>query len=73
MQVQPIDRAAETYGLTKCECGILTHLSLGCTSVRISKMLFISESTTRSHIKNIYRKIGVGSREELQLPINGLE
>lgn len=31
----------------------------------ISRKLFISENTTRSHLKSIYRKVGVHSRQEL--------
>ena len=38
----------------------------------ISKTLFISDNTARTHMRNIYRKLGIGSREELLSLVNGL-
>lgn len=37
----------------------------GNTVAAIARKLFISENTVRSHAKNIYRKLGVHSRQEL--------
>ena len=37
----------------------------GNTIAAISRKLFISENTTRGHMKRIYRKLNVHSRQEL--------
>ncbi|WP_303050976.1 helix-turn-helix transcriptional regulator [uncultured Slackia sp.] len=52
-------------GLTKREAEVLGFLSRGYGSKYIAKTLFISDNTARTHIHNIYRKLGIGSREEL--------
>lgn len=59
------DKLSEEYGLTTREAEILLFLGRGHTSSYIAKELMVAESTARSHRKNIYRKLGVSSREEL--------
>ena len=44
---------------------ILLLLGRGHTSSFVADELTVAESTVRSHRKNIYRKLGVSSREEL--------
>lgn len=56
---------AQRYNLSSREKEILGYLSRGYSPTYIAKVLIISVSTVRSHVRNIYRKIGVGSREEL--------
>lgn len=51
--------------LTPRETEVLNLISMGNTVAATSRKLFISENTTRSHIKTIYRKAGVHSRQEL--------
>ncbi|NTU88794.1 MAG: helix-turn-helix transcriptional regulator [Actinobacteria bacterium] len=51
--------------LSKRESEILCYMGRGHSPVYIAKTLLISESTARSHVRNIYRKVGVSSREEL--------
>lgn len=60
-----IDLLSERHGLTDREHELLGYMSRGYGSVYISKALFISDNTARTHIRNIYRKLGVHSREEL--------
>lgn len=52
-------------GLTEREGQILPYLARGHGSAHIAEELGVSESTVRSHRTNIYRKLGVLSREEL--------
>lgn len=59
------DRVACACELTPREAEILRYLGRGYGSVYIADTLVIAESTVRSHVKSIYRKIGVSSREEL--------
>ena len=53
------------YGLTKREVEVLKYLVSGRSSRRIQEELFISESTVHTHIRHIYQKLGVHSKQEL--------
>jgi LuxR family maltose regulon positive regulatory protein len=48
--------------LTARELEVLALLSQGLTNKEISKELFISEATTKTHVLNIYQKLEVNSR-----------
>lgn len=52
-------------GLSRRESEIIRFMGRGHNPVFIAKTLLISESTARSHVRNIYRKVSVSSREEL--------
>ena len=54
----------EKVVLTRRELEILQHLVDGLKDRDISTRLFISENTVRTHLKNIYRKLGVSSRSQ---------
>ncbi len=56
---------AETYGLTKRELEILAFALRGRTSERIARELVISKSTVDTHLRRIYSKCAVHSRQEL--------
>lgn len=60
-----IDNFARCYLLTSRETEVVTLLCAGRDVVNISKKLFISENTTKTHIKRIYTKTGVHSRQKL--------
>jgi ligand-binding sensor domain-containing protein/DNA-binding CsgD family transcriptional regulator len=62
---QNLEGAIGTYGLTEREEEILGLVLRGARNRDIEKALFISASTVRNHISNIYRKLGVSSRLEL--------
>ncbi|MCC8109777.1 MAG: LuxR C-terminal-related transcriptional regulator [Planctomycetes bacterium] len=53
-------------GLTRRESAVAELLTLGLSNPEICATLFVSENTIRTHIKNIYRKTGAASREELK-------
>lgn len=48
--------------LTKREIQILEHLSQGLTNAQIGSNIHVSEHTVRSHLYNIYKKIGAKNR-----------
>jgi DNA-binding NarL/FixJ family response regulator len=48
--------------LSPRETEVLTLLAEGLSVAAISKRLFISESTTKSHISSVYEKLGVNNR-----------
>lgn len=56
---------AQNGALSPRESEILAYLGRGYGAAFVAKTLVISESTVRTHMKNIYRKLGVSSREEL--------
>lgn len=56
---------SNTYGLSKREAEILPYALKGRTSERIAHELFISKSTTDTHLKRIYAKCNVHGRQEL--------
>jgi len=53
------------YGLSSRELDVLMLLVKGRNKAYISKTLYISDNTTLTHMKNIYRKMGVHSHQEL--------
>ncbi len=55
----------ERYKLSPRESEVLTYLVRGRNAKHIAEKLFISESTTKTHISNIYRKLGIHSQQEL--------
>ena len=50
--------------LTEREREVLHYLALGHTNTEIHERLFISESTVKKHVNNIYDKIGVNTRAQ---------
>ncbi|MFA0707864.1 response regulator transcription factor, partial [Vibrio sp. 10N.222.48.A3] len=50
--------------LTKREAQIFKRVIRGDTNLEISSELFISESTVKTHVYNIYKKINVTNRKE---------
>ena len=50
--------------LTERELDVLGHLDSELSTREIGYVLYVSTSTVRSHVKSIYRKLGVSSREK---------
>ena len=60
-----IPRAARTRGtLSPRESEVHELLAQGLKNEEIAKLLYISVSTTKVHVKHIYEKLGVRSRLE---------
>ena len=51
--------------LTEQEQKIITYIEKGHSNKEIAAALFISHSTVKTHINNLYKKLGVSSRDEL--------
>lgn len=62
---------AQRYSLTKRERDVLDLLAMGRSVPYISEALFVSKNTVESHVKAIYRKVGVHSRQELITCLRG--
>ncbi len=60
-----IAQAAASYQLTERESEVLALLLAGHGRARVAQALGISENTLGTHIQQLYRKVGVHSRQEL--------
>ena len=52
------------WGLTGRESEVLALLATGLPNRAIGEVLFVSENTVRTHLKAVYRKLGVTSRSQ---------
>jgi DNA-binding NarL/FixJ family response regulator len=65
LQVQPspiLTSHPSPEGLTAREMDVLRLLAAGLTSVQMAEQLVISLATVNTHVRSIYRKLGVSSR-----------
>jgi DNA-binding CsgD family transcriptional regulator len=62
---QRCDSLSAEYGLSNREQEVFLYLARGYSHVFIAKELYVSENTIRTHVKHIYTKLGLTSREEL--------
>lgn len=60
-----LESIASAFKLTEREREVLDYVAAGHNSPYIAERLFISEYTVRTHMRNIYRKTGVESKEGL--------
>lgn len=56
---------AAIHGLTPREAEVLGHILAGKTRIEVAHRLFVSPYTVQDHLKSIYAKVGVNSRQEL--------
>jgi LuxR family maltose regulon positive regulatory protein len=61
---QPLSGKADSRELSRRELEILQFLPSRLTTAEIADRLFISRNTLKTHLRNIYAKLGVPSREE---------
>ena len=57
--------AARTYDLTRREEEVLLLLLEGKSFAAIAGELFVSENTVKTHVRHIYRKMGVNRKQDL--------
>jgi DNA-binding NarL/FixJ family response regulator len=53
--------------LTRREREIVRHVALGLRNAEVAKRLAISEVTVKTHVNNIFQKLGIRDRVELAL------
>ncbi|MCW3015511.1 MAG: narL, partial [Solirubrobacterales bacterium] len=54
--------ATAGLALTPREADVLTLVSHGLTSPEIAEQLVVTTGTVRTHLENVYAKLGVGDR-----------
>lgn len=62
---QRVQAMGEQFLLSDREVDVLTLYALGHTQKKVAEELFITPSTAHTHIKRIYSKCGMHSREEI--------
>lgn len=62
----------ERYRISNREMDVLVLALTGRNAAAIAEALFLSESTVRTHLKHIYKKLGVHSKEELHRLVESL-
>jgi DNA-binding CsgD family transcriptional regulator len=62
--LSPSGAASDTVALTVRQCEVLYELSQGKTPKAIARAWNIKLSTVQSHIKEMYRRLEVGGRQE---------
>jgi len=70
-EVWRFDHLDECFGLTPAEHRVLQDLLAGYEAEALSTRLAVSMETTRTHIKSIYAKVGVNTREGLFARVRG--
>jgi len=58
-------RAAEQYALSPRESEVFLLLAKGRNAAYIERTLVISGHTAKTHIYRIYKKLGIGTQQEL--------
>ena len=51
--------------LSKSEWRVAEQIAAGCTNAQAAEALFLSKRTIDTHLRNIYRRLGITSREAL--------
>ena len=62
--VQPTQRSGLVEALTRKEIQILQLVAEGYSNAKLAEKLAASDSTIRTHLRNINSKLGAGSRAE---------
>jgi DNA-binding NarL/FixJ family response regulator len=61
---QPGRRQIFPPALSHRESAVLAKVALGQTNAEIAENLFLAESTVKSHLRSVFAKLGVNSRDE---------
>ena len=67
------DRAAQLLGLTPTESRVAVGLTTGQSAAGVAVMLGCAESTVKTHLKRVYRKLGIKKQAELTQRVLSLQ
>lgn len=63
-RLDAVDRVARAHDLSERETEILLGLLAGQTLADVAEGLYISRNTLKTHLRSVYRKLGVHTRDE---------
>lgn len=66
------ETVALRYGLTEREASVFRLLALGFTAKKIAEKLIVSENTAKTHVRHVYAKLEIHSRDELNQIVDSL-
>lgn len=66
LTIEDYRSALQEMGLTKRETEVSVLVLQGLTNKEIAQTLFISETTVKKHLSNVFTKLKVTAREELR-------
>jgi DNA-binding CsgD family transcriptional regulator len=69
--LDPVAEVAAARGLTKAEAAVLACLGEGLSNKAIAERLFVSIETVKTHVQRILAKLGVASRTQAAVLVNG--
>lgn len=67
------ERIANNYLLSRRETEVMFFLAKGHNSAYIQEKLFISEGTTKTHIRHIYKKLDIHGQQELMRMVEAVD
>jgi len=59
----PTPEIPASWGLTPQEAAVVTHLATGKSNARIADAMFVGEHTVEWHLRGVYDKLGVRTRQ----------
>ncbi len=65
------EEIATQYSLSKRETEVFLLMARGHSAARMAEDLYVSTGTVNSHVKSIYRKMGIHSKQELLNIVEG--
>ena len=60
-------REAPQPALTRREREVIREVALGLRNAEVARKLFVSEQTVKTHLNNVFQKLGIRDRTELTL------
>lgn len=71
--VEAVQTVSREYGLTPRETQALELLAHGRNTAAIEQRLVVSRSTAKTHVRNVYAKLGVHSQQDLIDLVEGID
>jgi DNA-binding NarL/FixJ family response regulator len=68
--LEPVPNRIILAKLSDRERQVATLVSQGCSNANIAEQCYITERTVKSHLSNIFRKLGVSDRVSLAIAVN---